>query len=306
MTAKKIVFFNHKGGVSKTTTAYHLGWKLAEQGHKILLVDADPQCNLSFLILADKFDSFYTNEATKHQNLKDAVAPAFKGKSTPIKAVDCFVSENNPNLFLLPGHSTLSEWDSPLNFAQVATSAIPTLENLPGTYNRVIELTCEKYAIEFVLIDLNPSLSASNQNFFMLSDAFIIPTNPDPFSESAIESLGSILSGWAKWKDTNIHIFEDADYKLPKPKPKFLGTIVNNFNQRNRKASQAAQSAIDQIEQTVKTIFIEKIKKAQQSELLLPHYGDKYCIVEIPNFQGLMFKAHNIGKPVFADRKSVV
>jgi cellulose biosynthesis protein BcsQ len=47
---KKIVFFNHKGGVSKTTTAFNLGWKIAEKGYKVLLVDADPQCNLTSLV----------------------------------------------------------------------------------------------------------------------------------------------------------------------------------------------------------------------------------------------------------------
>ena len=48
---KKIVLFNHKGGVSKTTTTFNLGWKFAEKGRKVLLVDGDPQCNLTSLFL---------------------------------------------------------------------------------------------------------------------------------------------------------------------------------------------------------------------------------------------------------------
>lgn len=48
---KKIVFFNHKGGVSKTTSTFNIGWKLAEMGHRVLLVDADPQCNLTSVFL---------------------------------------------------------------------------------------------------------------------------------------------------------------------------------------------------------------------------------------------------------------
>ena len=56
---KKIVFFNHKGGVSKTTSTFNIGWKLAEMGHRVLLVDADPQCNLTSVFLGEKFDAYY-------------------------------------------------------------------------------------------------------------------------------------------------------------------------------------------------------------------------------------------------------
>lgn len=46
-----ISLFNHKGGVSKTTTTFNLGWTLAELGFKTLVVDADPQCNLTSLVM---------------------------------------------------------------------------------------------------------------------------------------------------------------------------------------------------------------------------------------------------------------
>ncbi|MDE2264890.1 MAG: ParA family protein, partial [Alphaproteobacteria bacterium] len=53
--AKRIVIFNHKGGVSKTTSAYNIGWMISKK-HNVLLVDADPQCNLTSLILGDDFE----------------------------------------------------------------------------------------------------------------------------------------------------------------------------------------------------------------------------------------------------------
>ena len=81
----------------------------------------------------------------------------------------------------------LSEYDAQLNFAQTATMALTSLKSLPGAFNDLIDKTCRVYDIEFVFIDLNPGLSSINQNLFLISDAFIIPTNPDTFSLMAIK-----------------------------------------------------------------------------------------------------------------------
>jgi cellulose biosynthesis protein BcsQ len=48
---QKRVLFNHKGGVNKTTTTFNLGWMLATKGKQVILVDADPQCNLTEMVL---------------------------------------------------------------------------------------------------------------------------------------------------------------------------------------------------------------------------------------------------------------
>lgn len=54
MSCRIVALFNHKGGVSKTTTAFNLGWKLAAAGKKVILVDTDPQCNLTGMVLGYK------------------------------------------------------------------------------------------------------------------------------------------------------------------------------------------------------------------------------------------------------------
>ena len=56
--AHKIAVFNHKGGVSKTTTVFHLGWMLTNLGKRVLLVDADSQYNLTKIIVGD-YEDFY-------------------------------------------------------------------------------------------------------------------------------------------------------------------------------------------------------------------------------------------------------
>jgi cellulose biosynthesis protein BcsQ len=69
---KRIVFFKHKGGVSKTTSVYNIGWMLSKN-YRVLLVDGDPQCNLSNLILGDEFEKYYLEDNTKNHNIKDGV-----------------------------------------------------------------------------------------------------------------------------------------------------------------------------------------------------------------------------------------
>jgi len=104
--AKVIAFFNDKGGVSKTTTCFNLAWMLAERGHKVIMVDADPQCNLTGMVLdlsaSDALEDFYVQNPG--QNLRDALEPAFASRPKPLEAVDCVEVEGRPNLYLVPGH----------------------------------------------------------------------------------------------------------------------------------------------------------------------------------------------------------
>ena len=301
--AVKIVFFNHKGGVSKTTTTYNLGWMLAILGKKVLVVDADPQCNLSSLILGDNFDEYYTEDSTKFQNIKDGVKVAFEGKPKPIDAVTCFSPSENTNLFLLAGHANLSEYDASLSFAQTSNNAITALMNLPGAFNELISKTSERYDIDYVLIDLNPGLSAINQNFFILSDAFIVPTNPDPFSIMALNSLATILPRWVDWADNMRDTFIDAAYPLSDSRPKFIGEIVQKFNVRKGKATLSAKYSIEGIKDSVRDTFIPALRRAsmlfEESDYAEAEIPLDFCIAEIPDFQGMIHKSYAIGKPVF-------
>lgn len=299
----KIVFFNHKGGVSKTTTAYNLGWMLALLGKRVLVVDADPQCNLSSLILGDHFDDYYTEDSTKFQNIKDGVKVAFEGKPKPIEAVTCFSPSENTNLFLLAGHANLSEYDASLSFAQTSNNAITALMNLPGAFNELINKTSERYDIDYVLIDLNPGLSAINQNFFILSDAFIVPTNPDPFSIMALNSLATILPRWVDWADNMRDTFTGAAYPLSDSRPKFIGEIVQKFNVRKGKATLSAKYSIEGIKDSVRDTFIPALRRAsmlfEESDYAEAEIPLDFCIAEIPDFQGMIHKSYAIGKPVF-------
>jgi len=138
--SKRIAMFNHKGGVSKTTSVYNIGWTLSKSA-KVLIVDADPQCNLSALVLGDDFEPYYDDPKTQYQNIKDGVKVAFEGKPSAIAAVDCYSPQRAPSLYLLAGHANLSEYDAALTFAQTSNNAIATLQNLPGAFSELLRLT---------------------------------------------------------------------------------------------------------------------------------------------------------------------
>jgi chromosome partitioning protein len=300
--AKRLVVFNHKGGVSKTTSTYNIGWTMANE-HRVLLVDADPQCNLTALILGEEFEKFYTEEATKHQNIKDGVSPAFQGKPVPIGAVVCQSPPRSPNLFLLAGHANLSEYDAALTFAQISSNAITTLQNLPGAFSELLRVTEEKYRIDYTVIDLNPSLSAINQNLFLVSNAFIVPTNPDPFSIMALETLRTVLPRWTGWKRDAIELFSISAYPLPHGTPKFLGTLIQRFNIRKGKAARPYRDNIAEIKTKVSNSLFMALSRAGMT-LKPDEYAsladDDYCLGEIPDFQGLLPKSYDAGVPVFA------
>jgi cellulose biosynthesis protein BcsQ len=306
---RRIAMFNHKGGVSKTTTTFHLGWMLASKGHRALLVDADPQCNLSGLILGFKgetdFEKFYEAEGTG--NIRSGLAPAFESQPRAIEAVECIPVEGCDRLFLLPGHIRLSEYEVTLGIAQELSGSIQTLQNLPGSLSFLLKVTAEKYAADFVLVDMNPSLSSINQNLLMTSDFFIVPTSPDFFSVMAIESLSTVMPRWKAWSDRarQNSTLKGAAYPYPDRTPKFIGTIIQKYRPRKGAATVGFQKWINAINEKVITQLVKVLEtsgmllakaKYEQVQEFLPNY----CLAQIADFNTLIAKSQDHRTPVFA------
>lgn len=236
---KRIAIFNHKGGVGKTVSAFNLGWKLTEHNDsKVLLVDGDSQVNLTAMVLGtDRFDDYFDDDDTKLLNIKDGVAPAFEGRPAAIEAFACPTATNNGRLYILPGHADLATYEGQLSLAQETAGSLSVLKSLPGALSSLISMIEAEHGIEYTIIDLNPGLGAINQNFFLSVDAFVVPTNPDPFSLMAIGTLGEHVVRWNNWKNSNFHKFDESEYQMPDGTPKFLGTINSRFNKHSSKAA---------------------------------------------------------------------
>jgi cellulose biosynthesis protein BcsQ len=321
--AIRIALFNHKGGVSKTTTAFHLGWMLAQKGHRVVLVDADPQCNLSGLILGYKgqrdFEDFYKNEPSR--NLRAGLAPAFESRPKMIEAVECVPVMDNDRLVLLPGHIGLSEYEVTLGIAQELSGSIQTLQNLPGSLSFLLQKTAAHHRADVVLVDMNPSLSSINQNLLMTSDFFLVPTSPDYFSVMAIDSLTGVLPRWQAWAQqaSAMRILQDATYPFPATRPRFLGTVVQKYRIRDRstalsseqlgapssgKPAEGFQRWINDINKIVETKFTPML---QTHGMLLADarytamgIGAHRCLAEISDFNSLIAKSQDEQTPVFS------
>ena len=163
---QKIALFNHKGGVSKTTTTFNLGWMLASKGKRVILVDSDPQCNLTGMALGEETED---DEARIQEiynttsNIKTGLAPAFESQPRAIEAVNCIPVRGRSDLFLLPGHVGFAEYEVTLGIAQELTGSIQALRNLPGSINDLLEKTAAKFNANYILIDMSPSLGSINQ-----------------------------------------------------------------------------------------------------------------------------------------------
>ena len=295
MNKKTIILFNHKGGVSKTLTTFNIAWMLTEKGKRVLVVDCDPQCNMSVLFLGDQFDDYYINETTKNMNIKDALRVAFESRPEPIKAINCFPSPKNSDLFLLPGHMDLSEFEPSLSLAMNSNNAMTALQNLPGALSTLIDLCVEQHRIDYVFIDVNPGLSSLNQVAFTMSDRFIVPTNPDPFSLMALRTLLKVLPRWKQWAEMTSPILEEASYPLPVAEMKFVGEISQRFNRRNSKPTASYQVVIDEIKNFVNGDFAESLKR---NKMLCSR--DDYHLEEIPDFGAMLQKANELLIPVFS------
>ncbi len=196
--AKIINLFNHKGGVSKTTTVFNLSWMLATLGKRVIIADLDPQCNLTGMVLGytgvDDLQNLYMSDPAN--NLKDALSPAFESKPKPIVGAECVEVPGNPNLFLLPGHIGLAEYETTLGIAQELSGSLLALRNMPGSIRFLLDATAAKYDAEYVFVDMSPSLGPMNQNLLMTGDHFIVPLHPDYFSSMALSSLAKTLPRW--------------------------------------------------------------------------------------------------------------
>lgn len=163
--AKVVVFANQKGGVGKTTTTVNIGAYMAEAGKSVLLVDFDPQGNLSSSLgIKETSNSIY--EVLLGQiSVKEAI------QKTP-----------QENLDILPSNLNLSG-------ATVELSKMDKKESLQYLKNALQPL---QDFYEYVLIDCPPSLGVLTINGFVAADTVLIPLQCEYFALEGLKYMYSM------------------------------------------------------------------------------------------------------------------
>ena len=304
MTAPIISLFNHKGGVSKTTTTFNLGWALADQGKRILIVDGDPQCNLTGTVLGfdggDDFTDFYAKNP--NANINECLEPIFKGTGTPLKP-GSITKTIHKNLFLLAGNIELAESETQIAVALSTSAAIPALQNIPGSIGALLRMTAEENKIDAVIVDMSPSVGALNQCFLMGSDYFIVPTSPDYYCNQAVSSLSRVLPRW----NAEVALFRKKAlmYPFPAMPPKFCGIISQRYRPRSGDPAKSFQHWIDEIKASVLKTLVPALTAEGMCVSVAQFNASKpfdtpYNLTNIADFNSLIAQSHKHNKPVFA------
>lgn len=279
---KILTIFNNKGGVGKTTLTFHLAHALAEIGKKVLLIDLDPQCNLTIYSMEEEKiasiwfseDMFVDDFKSSRESISD---DAFNSLITEPRSVHFSLKpiedgtaelENLPpplnlrsNLDIIPGRLTLHMFEAKVaeRFNGVY-SGDPLSIRTATSIRSMSQAYADKYDYDLVILDTSPSLGALNRNILSQADAFLIPGNPDLFSVYGIRNIGSALTLWKKQFESVFSLLSDTKRNaFPKRFVQFIGfTLYNAKRLQGSKSTNdmgIAKAHFNYAEQIPKTIF---------------------------------------------------
>ncbi|HEX4167423.1 MAG TPA: ParA family protein [Bryobacteraceae bacterium] len=248
---KAISIFNNKGGVGKTTLTFHLAHALAEMGHRTLIIDLDPQCNLTILGMEEetlheiwlKEDAFIDdfqgarNKCTESdfeklvsetRSIHFLMKPAEDGAADIGKLSHPYRLATN--LDLIPGRLTMhlfedkvaSRWSDVYQGDPLAIRTVSNPRHVAESYAR-------QHQYDFVILDTSPSLGALNKVIISTTDGFLIPCMPDMFSLYGIRNIGNALTIWKKQFETINHLLSDEKRRsFPSEYVRLLGYTIYN------------------------------------------------------------------------------
>ena len=169
---KVIAITNQKGGVGKTTTTFNLGVALAKQNKKVLIVDVDPQSNLT------TYAGWYNEDELKY-TLSDLMEQSMNDEEIKTKES---ILHHKENVDLIPSSLNLSALETSLAYAM---SREYTLRNC---------LSVVKKDYDYILLDCQPSLGMLTINALASADSVLIPVQSQYFALRGMTDLFKIIN----------------------------------------------------------------------------------------------------------------
>lgn len=265
---KKIALFNHKGGVGKTTLVVNLADAIADTGRRVLVVDADPQCNLTAFYLPEaQLEELLGESAEKDSEgtLWSAVRPVTLGRGS-VKKIGLFLVRER--VYLAPGDVLLSDYEEELPSAWTdAFARKPRGYDVMCALSDAVDLLAEESKADVVIYDVGPNVGALNRAVLLDSDYFITPVHADLFSLRALTTVGRAISRWIKDWRTVLSLAGEEKKRLLRGSPTYLGYIASAFKVstgsrkaqphtywENKIAPRVKKRVVDELAQVDKTL----------------------------------------------------
>lgn len=291
--SKKLVFLNNKWWVGKTTISYNCAVKFAEKWYKTVIIDADPQCNISKIALWDAFDNSLFDE--KDQNISTVLSSITKwwwDINLNVKLIDI-----RPNLQILKWSINLSNYQDGLISAYNQAAA---WQEIWYFYTSAMYRYLNDYwlqnEIDIFIIDVSPSLDLFNRVILLGSDFFITPLMPDAFSLQWLENLWITLERRKQdrkntWKALARWI---SNEKILNWEGLFIWYIINSYNQYGQKPIKSHDIWMKKIPE-----FVKEYLSLRNSKNWLVEKSRIKSLIDLKDFWQLSSDSQYTNKAIF-------
>lgn len=288
---RTIAFFNSTGRVGNTSLVYHLAWMFAEQGHRVLVADLDPQANLTAMFLEDDRLAELWDESSGCRSVLAPMLPLLQGDGG---VADPYI-EHIEDIGLLVGDLDLAGFDDELSQQWPRCLAGEKRAfQVTGAFGEVIVRAAAMLDAEIVLIDVGPNLGAINRAALIAADQVVVPLAPDLFSIKGLEILGPRLREWRQgWKERLEKAPSSMDY-LPPGTMSPVGYVIMQHAVRLDRPVRAYERWMTQIPRIYRTSVL-----GEREPDTISVTNDPYCLALVKQFRSLMSMAMEARKPMF-------
>ena len=291
---KTIIFFNNKGGVGKTTLAYHVGYMLAELRKNVLMLDLDPQMNLTSMMLTDERLSEIYEEEIPQLTIISSIRPVIKGIGDIKPAHLEHITER---LFLIPGDLELSAFEDRLsdNWTKCLDGDELAFRTI-SVFHRIIKEAAGRTQADYCLIDVGPNFGAINRATLIAADDVIIPMVADLFSLMGLRNVGETLEKWRKEWVERLKKNPEPNLSLPNALMQPMGYIVIQHGVKENHPVKAYLKWANRIPLYFQEYVLNRYNFVNIDTTI---ENDSDCLAVLKHYRSLMPMAMETHKPIF-------